>query len=727
MTEAQRQGFLKSASSAIAIATYAICLQSIGGQAHAQAMPASSPASMPTDALEVVVVTAQKREQNVQKVPVAVTVVSSSDLERLQVNNIEALQYSTPSLVVTGGDPTRKRFGIRGIADQSRNPGVENRIGVYVDGVWVGRSTASNQGVLDLQSIEILRGPQGTLFGKNTVAGAINITTVRPKEGYSGYIEGEVGNYNQRQIKAMANLGFNDVVAARISGTRTLRDGFTKNIFNNLDNDNRDDYGLRGQFQVKTDDLRVYIAADMTRMTPRLSAGGERAPDPLAPLPRQISHNLEQKFLIEYSGASAQVDHDFDNGGALTSITAYRSGQYIGGGDEDYSPQNIAATREDSGEQTEHFSQEVRYASDSNGKFDYLAGLYYLAQRVEAKSGAFVFAPAVNPRAPAVFLRVDQNSRVDTEMLAGFVHANYRPTEKSEITFGARLTQEEKTISYRIVDQSGLFTNGTLNDSRSTTDFAPTISANYKITDTVMAYGRYARGFKSGGWNADFVSSIPDMDYDDESVDSYELGLKTTFFDRRLQVNLATYISKHRDYQVFSFVQLANGGTALNVSNAGRLTSEGFEIEVEARPTNWLNLFANYGYNDAIFDSFKNGGGPGVNFDGNRAADAPKHNFNFGFATDFDIGFAALVLQGDYNYRSSFFGNPDNLPVNLGQTLEQINLRAGLEFERVTAFAWVRNAADVTEVINSGRSFLGFPRVEFNDPQTYGLTVKVKL
>jgi len=216
------------------------------------------------------------------------------------------------------------------------------------------------------------------------------------------------------------------------------------------------------------------------------------------------------------------------------------------------------------------------------------------------------------------------------------------------------------------------------------------------------------------------------MDFDDESVDAFELGLKSTMLDRRLRVNIAAYLSKHKDYQVFSFVQLSNGGTALNVSNAGRLTSKGFEIEAEAAPTDWLTVFANYGYNDATFDSFKNGGGPGVNFDGNRAADAPKHNLSLGASTNFDLGFAKLMLQGDYNYRSSFFSNPDNLVGNLNSSLEQVNLRAGLEFGNISVFGWMRNALDVTETILKSRSFLALPRVEYNDPQTYGLTLKVK-
>ena len=700
------------------VSVFALAFCAMSAQAQAQEAAAEG-------GLEEIVVTAQKRTENVQDVPVAVSVTTSADIERLQVSNVESLQYSTPSLVVAGGDPSRKRFGIRGISDGSRNPGFDNRIGVYVDGVWVGRSAASNQGVLDLSSIEVLRGPQGTLFGKNTVAGAISINTVRPQAGYSGYIEGEIGNYDQRQLRGSLNLGFSEIAAARVSGSYTKRDGFTQNLFNGLDYDNRDDHNLRGQFQIKANDTTLYIAADTAKMKSRATAGGERLPDPLAPLPRQISHNELQNYEIDYAGMSGQVDHEFGNGGKLTSITAFRTSKLDGSADEDFSPANVAATNV-AFEDTSHFSQELRYASDNEGAFDYLVGLYYLDQEVKGAGAAFAFARALNPLAPAIFVNARHDSKVGTKTYAAFVHTNYRPTDQLEVTLGARLTKDEKSLDFRMADQTGLFTNGTLKDKRSRTDFSPTASINFKASEDVMAYARYARGFKSGGWNADFIRSIPDIDFDDESVDAFELGLKSTLFDRRLRVNIAAYLSKHKNYQVFSFVQLTNGGTALNVSNAGRLTSKGLEVEVEAAPTDWLTVFVNYGYNDSTFDSFKNGGGPGVDFDGNRAADAPKHNLSLGASTDFDLGFAKLVLQGDYNYRSAFFSNPDNLPVNLNSALEQVNLRAGLEFGNVSVFGWVRNAFDVTETILKSRSFLALPRVEYNDPQTYGLTLKVK-
>ena len=675
--------------------------------------------------LEEIIVTAQRRSENVQDVPVAISVATGADLERLQVTNVESLQYATPSLVVAGGDPSRKRFGIRGISDQSRNAGFENRVGVYVDGVWVGRSAASNQGALDIATMEILRGPQGTLFGRNTVAGAINITTERPEAGYSGYVEGEIGNYDHRQIRGVFNAGVLPGGGIRVSGIYTNRDGFTRNLFNGLDYDNRDDYSIRAQFQVESGNTTIYVVGDSSRFLSRATAGGERAPDPLAANPREISVNMLQNYSIGYGGASAEIDHEFDNGGKLTSITAYRTSESSGSADEDYSPNNFAST-DISDEQTRHVSQELRYASDRRGPFDYVVGLYYLDQRVEGQGRATAFAPALNPRAPAVFLSVAYDAVVQTEALAGFVHANYRFTDRLELTAGARWTHESKSVSYRITDQTGLFTNGFLVDDRSANDFSPTVSLNYRWSDDILSYVRYARGFKSGGWNTDFVRSLPDMAFADESVDAFEIGLKTTLFDRRLRLNLAAYQSSHSDYQVFSFVQLANGGTALNVSNAGELTSRGFEIEAEAAPADWLRLFGNYGYNDSTFDSFRNGGGAGVNFDGNTAAEAPRHNLNLGISTDFELGSAKLVLQADYNYRSAFYSNPDNLAVNRNASLQTVNLRAGVEMGKLSLFAWMRNAFDTTETIYSGRSFLALPRVEYNDPRTYGLTLRIR-
>lgn len=716
MHTGQRKSALLRFTSIIPLVAAAV----IGQAASAQEVDAEAESG-----LNVIVVTAQKRDQNIQNVPVAVSVTTGEDLDRLQVFNVESLQYSTPSLVVAGTDPTRQRFGIRGISDQSRNAGFDNRIGVYVDGVWVGRSAASNQAALDVASIEILRGPQGTLFGKNTVAGAINIITSKPDFGTSGYLEAEYGNFDNRRVKGMLNLAASDNVAMRVSGMYRKRDGFVENISNGLDYDNRDEYGLRGQLLIESGDTSLYIAADTAQFEMRSTAGGVRINDPLAPDPFQIAINEEQNVKIGYDGLSAQIDHEFGNGGTLTSITGFRTSRYDAESDEDFTPFDFATTKP-LFEETSHFSQEIRYASDDSGRFDYVIGLFYLTQDIDGGGAATAFAPAINPLAPPIFVGVSQNATVESQNYAAFVHANFDITDRLELTAGARFNKEDKSVDFSITDTSGLFTNGVLVDTRSSTDFSPTISLNYDITDDVMGYARYSRAYKSGGWNTDFVASVNDIAFDDESVDAFEVGLKSLLFDRRLRLNLSAYLSKHSDFQVFSFSQLSTGGTALRATNAGEVTSKGIEVEADLQPVDWLNLFANYGYNDTTFDSFANGGGPGVDFDGNRPAEAPKHNLNLGIATDFDLGFASLIIQGDYNYRSSFFSNPDNLPVNLNSSLEQVNLRAGLDFGKVSVFGWMRNAFDVETQIYNGRSFLGVPRGRYNDPQTYGVTLRME-
>lgn len=322
MHTGQRKSALLRFTSIIPLVAAAV----IGQAASAQEVDAEAESG-----LNVIVVTAQKRDQNIQNVPVAVSVTTGEDLDRLQVFNVESLQYSTPSLVVAGTDPTRQRFGIRGISDQSRNAGFDNRIGVYVDGVWVGRSAASNQAALDVASIEILRGPQGTLFGKNTVAGAINIITSKPDFGTSGYLEAEYGNFDNRRVKGMLNLAASDNVAMRVSGMYRKRDGFVENISNGLDYDNRDEYGLRGQLLIESGDTSLYIAADTAQFEMRSTAGGVRINDPLAPDPFQIAINEEQNVKIGYDGLSAQIDHEFGNGGTLTSITGFRTSRYDAG------------------------------------------------------------------------------------------------------------------------------------------------------------------------------------------------------------------------------------------------------------------------------------------------------------------------------------------------------------------------------------------------------------
>lgn len=675
--------------------------------------------------LAEIVVTAQKRSQNLQEVPIAITAVNEADIARLNATDLKDLQLATPSLVIAGNNATQLSFGIRGIADRSRNAGYDNRVGVYVDGVWVGRSAASNQSALDVASVEILRGPQGTLFGKNTVAGAINITTRRPEQDFAAFIETEIGNYDLRRVRATANAPFGGGAAAKVTAALTRRDGFTTNVFNGLGYDEKDDFAIRGQVLLPLgESTELYLSGDHFESDFR-GLSGERVADAAAPRIHQVSMDGLQDYKIHLQGGSAQLAHEFGDGHMLTSISAYRRElSELADFDEDFTsaPVGFSTQRQLS----RHFSQELRLSSPSGKRFDYVLGLYYLDQKIDGHGDARVLARALNPALPATFVSAVHDEVVNGSSFAAFAHGSFRLIDRLQLTAGIRYTHEKKAIDYDIADTSGLFTTGSANLQRSTDDFSPTASLNWFVNDDVMAYIKYAKGFKSGGYNADLIRVLSGLPFGDEKVDSFEAGLKTTLFDDHVRFNLAAYQAKYDDFQVFSFVQLPTGGTVLTATNAGKVTTRGVEIDMQAQATDWLTLFAAYGYNDAKFDSFKDGGGAGIDFDGNRPSESPKHMLNLGAEFRWHAGPGDFVAQFDYSYRSSYFSNPDNRPVNLNQSLELVNLRAGYDADRWSLFIWSKNLLDIEQQIYNTRSFLGVGRASFTDPQTYGVTLKVK-
>lgn len=677
-----------------------------------------------TKRLETVTVSAQKRDQSLQDVPIAISAVSASDIERVQAADMQDLQFSTPNLTIQGQDPASMSFGIRGIADRSRNPGYENRIGVYIDGVWIGRSAGANALTLDVENLEILRGPQGTLFGKNTVSGAINITTRKPDDEFGAFVRGQAGNYNLYSLAAGVDVPLADTVRSKLTVSHRSRDGFTDDVNTGDDYGNVDEYAARAGLDWDvTPNTLASLSLDFSENTFR-NAIGERTNDPNAPGPYTVALSTVSESYTRSQGVSLNVEHELENGFELTSITGLRSTTRKGTDtDEDYSPAEIAVT--DVIQQTaENLSQEFRIASPQYDRFDYVAGVYYLDQEITGAGQASALLAALDPRLPAVIGSVRHEETINSETFALFAHGNYDLTEQLQLTAGIRYTDESKDIDYVISDESFLFTNGELQDSRSASNWSPTVSLNWFPTDDTMVYGRFARAFKSGGWNADFIANIDALPFDDEEVDAFELGFKTSAFDDTLRLNGALFNQKHSDFQVFSFVQLANGGTQLTVTNAGEVTTQGFEVEAEWLASDELTVFATWGYTDATFDSFKDGGGPGVDFDGNRTTEAPENSISIGGDYRRSIWDGELVVQGDASYRDEYFSNPNNLPTNLNESQTLVNGRIGYEdgAGRWGVYLWGKNLTDEDSQVYNTRSFLGIERALYADPQTYGIS-----
>lgn len=662
-----------------------------------------------------IVVTAQMREQSLQEVPLAITAVGADDIERLNAADLRELQYAVPNLVIAGSESTRLFFSIRGISDRARNPGYDNRVGVYIDGVWIGRQSL-NQSTFDVASIEVLRGPQGTLFGKNTVSGAISVNTKPASDELGASITVGAGNYDMFTGRGAVDIPLSDSVRTRFGVSGTIRDGYVEDVLRDKDYDDKEEIAFRGQVDFDMGaSVSGRLSADFAQNDFTILVA-EQVPDTLAPEPREVALSSNQAAYTRGQGVGLNLKYDFASGYSLTSITGFRASTFkINDYDEDYSPLAFASVGLLS-EDAENISQEIRFASPDEGRFNYVLGLYYLSQDIEGSGDATVLTLG----------SVAQQSTVDATSLAAFAHGNVNITDFLQLTAGVRYTHEEKDFEYSIADTSGLFTNGTYVDSRSSSDWSPKASLNWFVTDDVMAYVGYSKGFKSGGWNADFISILSGLPFDDEKVNAYEIGLRTEFFDRRLRLNLNGFYQEHSDFQVFSFVEVPPSGTIVTVSNAGEVTTKGFEMEANVLVSENFEFWANYGYTDATFDSFANGGGTGVDFDGNRLSEAPKHNFAIGAEFRYPFEGAEIVAQTDYAYRGEFYSNPNNLDVNLNDSLGVLNARLGVEFGAFSVYLWGKNLTDETKQIYNQRSFLGFPRATFNDPRTYGVTLSAK-
>lgn len=674
--------------------------------------------------LEEVIVTAQKRDQSSQDVPIAITAVSSEDMERIGATELKDVQFSTPNLTIVGSNPVQQSFGIRGIADRGRNPGYDQRLGVYVDGVWVGKGTSSNQSALDVASVEVLRGPQGTLFGKNTVAGAININTKRPSDEFAGSVSVDAGNYDYSNITAAINVPFSDSVKGKLSLNKIDRDGYVDNLFDGGKQDVFNDLNstaARAQLLWDASDkTEVYFTADHYESD--FNNVGEvliPAASPAAPDPYEVYLDSAYNFEVKgVGGISATIDHSMENGFDFTSITSYRYEEWnYDDIDEDFGPTPFAYS--DRWEKAHHTSQEFRLASPAEDKFNYVLGLYYLNQNIQGLGGADLLPPLFN---------VLWEAEVDIESMAAFVHANYQLTETLQLTAGLRYTEETKDIDYVITDTTPYFTNGAFKGDRKSTDTSPKISLNWFASEDIMVYGGYSKGFKSGGYNADWISTMDALEFDDEKVDAYELGIKTTLLDGRLRINAAVFDSNHTDYQVQSMAPVPGGGSILKITNAGEITSQGFEMDFAFLASEWFRVWGSYGYTDAEFDEFDGCVVNGVvtSCKGNRPQEAPKVNYNFGAEATTPMGEGELFANTQYFWRDEMYSNANNEDAMYNPEYHELSGRIGWRSnsDEWTVSLWGKNLTDEVAQIYNRESFLNAPVSTYNVPRTYGVSVK---
>lgn len=688
---------------------------------------AQETASPPT--IEEVIVTAQMRKENVQSVPIAMGVYNNDFLTNIGASSLTDTEYAIPNINFgSGGRNTRGEISIRGVGAYSRNIGSDARVVVYVDGVLTGRSSTFDQSLLDVERVEVLRGPQGTLSGANAIVGAINVITQTPNKKLSFELLTDVGNFDLRSITGKLNLPITEDLYASLLVGSTEQDGFVHNVTLNRDLQgiNRENAKIKFHYvgieNLSVDVIFDYLNDDTQSSNAQALADiGNFQGFSLAPGTDDVAHNANEFSQRELSGTTITAHYLTAQQYKLVSITGLRKADFGELSEEDYSPLDVATSFFD--EENTQMSQELRLVSPQSKTTDYVVGVYFLDQDISTERHANLGAHFPNRSHTSV----TTPALASTTSYSIYSNGNWRFTEKWEATGGIRYIHETKKMDYTSLDTAGLFINTeNLRDDKTYKKLLPKLGLNFHYTSDILIYSAISHGYRSGGWNADFLSTLENFQFNPEYAINYELGIKSTFFDDQLTLNTAAFSTKFRDFQVFQFVGTPSGGTIISYTNAGEVTSQGFELDANIKFYSDLSMSFNAAFTKARFDEFKNGGGTGINYDNNNLPFAPEHTYYI--ALDYQHDFAgSLSFYGhiDYGYSGSYFSNPDNKPVNAIEHHYIANSRLGVKVDDDWDISlWIKNITNETNLRQRSVSFLGVPRGYYDSPRFYGLTVK---
>ena len=565
--------------------------------------------------IDEIIVTSQKREQSLQDVPISVLVVDGDFLDARNFNEVSELRFVAPGFDLNdANNQNGQGFQVRGIGTQVFGVGTEDSVAVVVDGVVLGRTIGGLADLADVERIEVLRGPQGTLFGKNASAGLLNIVTKGPTEEFVA--EAGFGYSELNEIKANAAvsgplLGSGDKAFFRLSAYHNNRDGLVDNISDGRELNNRNETGVRGKLELRlTDSVTVNIAADYSDSEEDCCVataveGGAAIPGITPGITNNrvsIPGNIFSDLAVW--GVSAQVDWEVADH-TVTSITAYR------GYDLQQEQELIPVLTSNLGDgQQDQFTQELRITSPTGGRFEYVAGLYFFKQFVSNNLDQIIDLGMVT----------SQNLRdtsIDTLNYAAFGDVTFSVTDDFRLLGGLRVLREELDLNFFRPNVfcfcgPGVSTDpvqaaalGLVNIPNDNDDSAISWRAGiqYDILDDAMAYFTVSRGYKGGGFNA-LDSTIANTLVEPEIPTSYEGGIRSTWFDGRLTANVTGFYTRIRDFQAQAFDNVA---LAFSIINAGVAETKGAEFEFVGRPFDTTSISLAGAYIDATFDEFVGG------------------------------------------------------------------------------------------------------------------------
>lgn len=666
--------------------------------------------------LEEIVVTAQRRETSLQETPVAVTALSALQIERQQVTETIDLIRSIPNMQgnnnVTIG--LSNSYFLRGIGNTESIATFDVPVGTYVDDIYIARQNGNNIELVDIERIEVLRGPQGTLFGRNTTGGAISIITRKPAEEFGAKGEVSYGRFNEMRVKGSVNVPLTDKLLTNFSGYYMNDDGWMTSLTTGEEYNFQDAWGIRGAVRLlASDNVTWDVSADYSETDhqnlgaavdgaasatnrsasnsgPWQGASGRENFTDLVPCKNGdtalewLANGCTANEVYGYN-ISSNLAIDASDNLSINVITGYRNLDHnFVSPLLDNNPQltfGLEAFYLANNGSHNQFSQEVKFNVDAmDGRLNVVTGFFYMNETNFTEFSDLIRLPGL----PFNILTADRDMENNTESFAWYGQADFEIVDNLTLSAGLRWTDEQKTMDIDFFNAAGTIVETEQDipapDKFTTVRWTPRFALRYNVSDDVMVYASATNGFKSGGWAARSTPAINFRSFNEETVWSYEMGLRAEFLDNRLRTNVTIYDANYDDIQIATVLP----GTATFVTeNGGDTNNRGLELELSALVTEGLTVFLNAGYMDAEFKSLSDRALASGFTTGTIPVRSPDYTGQLGFSyvTALDSMDGDINVNADIQVTDNFHVNNQNAPSGFNLGYETVNASIGYDSE----------------------------------------------
>ncbi|MEO7637925.1 MAG: TonB-dependent receptor, partial [Pseudoxanthomonas sp.] len=667
--------------------------------------------------LDTVTVTAQRREEALQQTPVTITALSAEQLEQNQVMRIDDLKFSVPNMVIEPNTVTSSgaKIYLRGVGTDDSLFTTDPAVAIYIDDVYIPRQTGSMFDLYDVERIEVLRGPQGTLYGRNATGGAIRYITKKPNGESSGVVSGQVGNLGRADLRFSVSERLGESVDFTAAALTRNRDGIMRDTTNNRDVNDQEIYAARVGFGFPLGDrtrATVNIDRIKERSGPVYATGVIRTPVTTASGAIRPVNDPDSNYYTLQTDLVAGTNDLDQTGVALTletdlgsvfwrNILHYRSLDNLLYADVDGTAQRRFHLLQNQGQDQRGFESQL--ISQGSGPFTWVGGLFAFAEGNEqpTRQDNFVTGPT-------------NYVKQDTKAVAAYLQGAWRFDNGFGLTAGGRYSHEEKEFSINSIRANGS-PNFQVQRKQSWAKPDWKLLLDYRFSDAVMAYGSAATGFKSGGFNGRAASVAALTSVDEESVLSYEIGLKSQLFDNRMRLNVNYYRNNYTDLQLTAFNEFG----ALVLSNATDTLIQGFEGEMQAILTENWQVHASVGTIDGEYTGYSDANR--LAFDGKNLKQAPKVQWTIGTTNTIPVSGGKLVFSAQAHYSDEYELTQDNSPLVYTKPYTLIDARLAWEPDggKWMLAAWTKNLTD-EEYMTGGFDIagLGIADAYMNVPRT---------